>query len=38
MESVMISYILDNYFFIAIEKSFAPGARTHYLSIRIQTR
>ena len=39
MASVMIYYILlDNYCFIAIEKSFSRGARTHYLSIRIQTR
>ena len=31
MASVMIYYILlDNYFFIAIEKSFSRGARTHY--------
>ena len=33
--SVMIYYILlDNYCFIAIEKNFARGARTHYLSIQ----
>ena len=36
--SVVISYILDNYCFIAIEKSSARGARTHYLPIRIRTR
>ena len=37
--SVTISYILlDNYCFIAIEESFSRGARTYYLSIRIQTR
>ena len=34
----LISYILlNNYCFIAIEKMLARGARTHYLSIRIQT-